>query len=204
MKTINQIIMKKLKLLGLAAGMLAGTLLFSSCIGSFSLTTKLYNWNNSVGGKWANELVFLAFCILPVYDATVFIDAVVLNTIEFWTGSNPVSMNEDEKEIQYVKSGDREYSITAVKNKFVIQQLSGPRAGETAEILFNPEEQSCYLNYRGESTRLAEYVSTDNGQDKVNLFLPEGKMICLNAGERDIDLIRATLRSATSYMAMGD
>ncbi len=30
---------------------LSGSMLFSSCIGSFALTNKLLAWNNQVGGK---------------------------------------------------------------------------------------------------------------------------------------------------------
>jgi hypothetical protein len=193
--------MKKLRLLGLAAFLLAGTLLFNSCIGSFNLTKKLYSWNNEIGSKWANEAVFLLFVIIPVYEATLFIDYLILNSIEFWGGSNPVSMEEGEEEIQYVKSGNKEYSITATKNKFVIEQLRGPQAGELAEILFVPEEQSCYLNYRGESTKLLEYVSSPDGNDKVNVFLPDGRIVCMDAGERDPMMIQAALRSGSQYMA---
>ena len=32
-----------------------------SCIGSFSLTNRLLGWNQNVGNKFINELVFFAF-----------------------------------------------------------------------------------------------------------------------------------------------
>jgi hypothetical protein len=66
--------------------LLCATMLFSSCIGSFRLTNKLKDWNGSIGNKWVNELVFLAMHIVPVYEVSIFVDAVVLNSIEFWTG----------------------------------------------------------------------------------------------------------------------
>ena len=50
--------------------MLAATLPLQSCIGSFSLTNKVLSWNNQVGSKFVNELVFFAFWILPVYEVT--------------------------------------------------------------------------------------------------------------------------------------
>jgi hypothetical protein len=65
--------------------------LSSGCYGSFTLTKKVYNWNGSVGGKWVKEAVFLVFSIIPVYEVAAGVDAVVLNSIEFWTGSNPVA-----------------------------------------------------------------------------------------------------------------
>jgi hypothetical protein len=193
-----------MRLTTLAATLLAATLLFNSCIGSFGLTNKLYSWNNDVGDKFVNELVFLAFVIIPVYGVTLFIDGIILNSIEFWSGSNPVAMEDGEEESQYVKSGDKEYMITATKNKFVIEQISGPQAGEIAEIIFAPEEQSCYLNYKGEINKIAEYLPGPEGKDKVNLFLPDGSMVCMDAGERDMMHIRAVLSSASHHLATVD
>ena len=73
---------------------LACTLTFSSCIGSFALTNKVLNWNKQIGSKFVNELVFVAFWILPVYEITGIADVLVINSIEFWSGSNPVSANK--------------------------------------------------------------------------------------------------------------
>lgn len=68
----------------------AGSLLFSSCIGRFALTDKVLTWNNQIGSKFVNELVFVAFWILPVYEITAIADLLVINSIEFWSGNNPV------------------------------------------------------------------------------------------------------------------
>ena len=51
--------------LTLVAVVLSGSLLFSSCVGSFGLFNRLSSWNQSVGNKFVNELVFLAFNIVP-------------------------------------------------------------------------------------------------------------------------------------------
>jgi len=77
--------------LTLVAGALAGT---SACFGSFNLTRKVYGFNKDVSkDKFVQELVFLAFNIVPVYGIAGFLDAVVVNTVEFWTGKNPVQMS---------------------------------------------------------------------------------------------------------------
>ena len=74
----------------LAACLVAG-LMMSGCFGQFALTRKLYNWNASVGDKWANELVYLiAAHLIPVYGIAGLADALIINSIEFWTGENPV------------------------------------------------------------------------------------------------------------------
>lgn len=63
----------------------------SSCIGSFSLTKEVMKWNNQVGSKFVNEIVFFAFWVIPVYEVSSMCDLLVLNSIEFWSGTNPLS-----------------------------------------------------------------------------------------------------------------
>ena len=76
--------MRKIRI-SVAAILLAGTsLVFTSCIGSFGLTNKVLSWNRNIGSKFVNELVFLAFWILPVYEVTALADVLVINSIEFW------------------------------------------------------------------------------------------------------------------------
>jgi hypothetical protein len=65
----------------------------SGCFGSFNLTRKLYGFNKDVSkDKFVRELVFLGLNIVPIYGVAGLIDAVVANTVEFWTGENPISM----------------------------------------------------------------------------------------------------------------
>jgi len=71
----------------------------TGCIGSFRLTDKVFQWNRQVGPLFVQEVLFLAFVILPVYEITVFVDAVVLNLIEAFTGSNPLSATEPVRDV---------------------------------------------------------------------------------------------------------
>lgn len=95
----------------------AGSLMFSSCIGSFALTNKLLNWNKQVGSKFVNELVFVAFWILPVYEVSALADVLVINSIEFWSGSNPVAQGRtviDGQDGRYLVDCDgKGYTITS-------------------------------------------------------------------------------------------
>ena len=85
--------------IALAAALAFGA---SGCYGSFTLTKKLHKWNGSLGNQWANEAVFLLIgAILPVYGITCFVDAVVLNSVEFWSGKNPMAQ-------KVVTSGDKQ------------------------------------------------------------------------------------------------
>lgn len=65
------------------SGLAAGS---SGCIGSFGLTRTIYELNRGMGPLIVQEVVFLAFCIIPVYEVALFIDVIVLNTLEALTG----------------------------------------------------------------------------------------------------------------------
>lgn len=77
---------------GLAAG----------CYGPFNLTKTIYNWNGQVQGagqveaKWMREGIFVALVLIPVYPISVVADALVFNSIEFWTGQNPIKVSREE------------------------------------------------------------------------------------------------------------
>ena len=70
---------------------LGGSMLFSSCIGQFALTNQVLSWNKQIGSKFVNELVFFAFWVLPVYEVTTVADLLIINSIEFWSGTNPLT-----------------------------------------------------------------------------------------------------------------
>ncbi|MCF8364576.1 MAG: DUF3332 domain-containing protein [Bacteroidales bacterium] len=135
--------MKKIKSVLLGLVFLFVTLSQQGCIGSFQLTKNLYNWNqNEVGGKWGSELVFAAFIIIPVYAVTLFADGIVLNSIEFWTGSNPMAMNAGEKETQIVQKDGNIYKLTAAKNKLHVEKIGGDNSGEQGEFIWNEDTQN--------------------------------------------------------------
>lgn len=86
------------------------------CYGKFQLVRNLYKWNGSVGNKWVNELVFLAMYILPVYAIAGFVDVVILNLVEFWTGKNPMTakvITDGDKQI--VMNHDKATNVVAVQ-----------------------------------------------------------------------------------------
>lgn len=96
---------KKYIALGVIAAILGSSTL-SSCIGSFGLTNRLLGWNKTIGNKFLNELVFVAFWILPVYEVSGLADLLVLNSIEFWSGSNPMAKGTTK-----IQGHDGEYLV---------------------------------------------------------------------------------------------
>ena len=191
--------MKRITSLLMAVLISATLVTQTGCFGSFSLTHKVYDFNADVGDKFVNTVVFWAFCIIPVYEVSGILDVFLLNLIEFWSGSNPVSMNEGETEIQIVRSGDKVYEITATKNKFHIEQTSGPQEGEWADLVYSPEDQACYISTESEILKLAEIDPEDGNM--INLFLPDGKMFSVDKDSRDRSLLHEYLPAGSPLLA---
>jgi len=63
----------------------------TGCIGNFGLTGKVRAFNLDVSkDRWGREIVFVVLYIIPVYGFAGFLDVIVFNSIEFWTGKNPI------------------------------------------------------------------------------------------------------------------
>ena len=106
--------MKK-RIISAVAILLASSMMFTSCIGSFGLTNKVRTWNQSISNKFVNELVFIGFWILPVYEISILSDMLVINSIEFWSGSNPVIAGK-----KTIKSENGEYLVEWNKSGYKI------------------------------------------------------------------------------------
>jgi len=93
----------------------------TACYGPFNLTRSLYKWNGEISGsgqvesKWMREGVFLALVIIPVYEFSLLIDALLLNSIEFWGGENPVKLSDTHEDgrTRVVRLGETIATMTA-------------------------------------------------------------------------------------------
>lgn len=68
----------------------------AQCVGSFGLTRTVHGFVTGLGNKWISWLVFLVFIFLPVYGIAMLVDAVVLNSVQFWTGKTLVRADFDQ------------------------------------------------------------------------------------------------------------
>ena len=142
--------------LTLVAVVLSGSLLFSSCVGSFGLFNRLSSWNQSVGNKFVN---------VPVYGVAYLADALVINSIEFWSGSNPMANVGDVKK---VKGENGNYMVKTLENGYSIT-----KEGETAsmDLIYNKEANTWNVVANGESAELVKM----NNDGTADLFLPNGE-----------------------------
>ncbi len=122
-----------------SAGALAILLVSSAgCYGPFLLTRKLHAWNGTLGDKWINEMGFLVMAWLPIYSIATLADAIVFNSMEFWTGRNPLTVNADRMTTKRIVRGDAEAILThrrdAEGEQLLIEQYEHGRPAGTLSI----------------------------------------------------------------------
>ncbi len=106
----------------------------TGCFGGFQLTRKVYQFNREVSpDKWVRELVFLAMAIFPVYGAATFLDAVIFNSIEFWTGNNPVLAKAGTS--RKITTADGTAILTRTSENTLDLRIAGNDGSETRLVL---------------------------------------------------------------------
>lgn len=183
--------MKKRSLTLLVASTLASSVLFSSCIGSFGLTNKLLDWNKNIDSKFVNELVFIAFWIVPVYEISALADVLVLNSIEFWSGSNPVA---DAGSVKTVDTKNGIYTVETKKDGYHIQKEGEEKA---LDLVFNEADKSWSVEADGETTKLLQFK--DNNE--VVMFLPDGKEMNVELSQTGVLAFKQVAEGYSYYAA---
>lgn len=141
--------MKKNKAV-LVCAMLSGSVLFSSCIGSFGLWNSLKDWNQGVSNKFVNELIFLAFHIVPIYEVAYLADVLVLNSIEFWSGSSPVA---SIGEVKTVQGENGEYLVKTNEDGYTISKKGEEKS---VDLVYNKEKNTWNAVADGQSFELVK------------------------------------------------
>ena len=183
--------MKKGNLKMAATLMVCGAFLCSSCIGSFGLHSRLVNWNQSIGNKAVNELVFLAFNIIPVYGVCYMADALVINSIEFWSGSNPMASIGDVKK---VKGEDGNYLVETLENGYSITK----EGEETSmQLLYDAATSKWNVTSEGVTTELLKI----NGDGTAQMTLPNGEDLTVTLDEQGVSTARQLTMTNTYFAA---
>ncbi|TAL38902.1 MAG: DUF3332 family protein [Spirochaetes bacterium] len=145
-----------------------------SCYGSYILWHKVYRWNGTIGNQWARSIVHLLLWIVPVYEICGIIDFLILNTLEFWTGSNPLAMAPGESETQIVMAHNEAFEITATRNRFDIRQMSGVNAGRAVALVYEPDTLGWYIETPEQNVKVAQME--EGNIDFVNLIFPDSSV----------------------------
>lgn len=148
------------------------SLTLPSCIGSFRLTNNLLSWNNQIGNKFVNELVFFAFWVLPVYEVSGLADLLVLNSIEFWSGSNPVAKGK-----KVIEGNDGRYLVECDGKGY---NITSETDGTTVRLDFNDDDRSwSYTLPGGESQTIFTFVDDTH----VSMPCPDGSSMTVELSE---------------------
>lgn len=144
--------MKKISL-KVATCLLAGSFLFSSCfVGKYGLWNKFINWQNHMtSNKFVNAIVGLI--LVPIVGSICTLaDILVLNTIEFWSGSNPVQANIGKTQ-QVIGEDGRCYAVTTLKDGYEVKAPNG----DVTYFRHNAENDSWSVEQNGVSQELFRF-----------------------------------------------
>lgn len=172
-----------------AVCIMAGTLMMSSCIGSFSLFNKLLAWNEGIGNKFVNELVFIV--ISPAYALCGTADLLVLNTVEFWSGQNPIARVGHVENV-WGKDG-RQYAVKTLKDGY---EVTAPD-GEKVYFVHNAENDSWSMKAEGRETELFRF----NGDGTVQACLPDGGAMAVTLDEAGMYDLRMAVNGGMYFAA---
>ena len=134
----------KIMKMKVAVLLLAGCLVFSSCIGSFSLFNSYAKWQRTMtNNKFVNAIV--GFFLMPICGSiSLLIDELVLNTIEFWSGDNPEASNVGKTQ-SIVGQDGKLYAVKTLKNGY---EITSPE-GEVTLLTYNKKDNSWSMSQNG-------------------------------------------------------
>ena len=163
---------------------MAGALLYSSCIGSFSLFNSYAKWQcNMTNSKFVNAIV--GFVLMPIVGSvTTFIDWVVLNTIEFWSGTNPMQANIGKT--QKVLGGDGlYYAVMTTKNGYEVKAPSG----EVSYFTYDKKTDAWTLTQNGETRELFRF----NQDGTITTVVANGEQLTVTPDEAGLWKVRTAM-----------
>jgi hypothetical protein len=167
------------------------SLVLSSCIGSFGLTNKVKAWNEGLGDKFVNELVFVCMHIIPVYPITLFVDGIVLNSVEFWTGDAPIAKKENGTKIVKNANGD-EVAVTSCADGYIISN-----GADEIKFQFDAADNSWSAVHGEEVTKL---MTIDVENNSAELYLLSGETMEVELNDAGLNIARQAI-VANSFAA---
>ncbi len=180
--------MMKTKKMKVATFLLAGALVSTSCVGSFSLFNKLASWNRTAtDSKFLNELIFLI--IAPAYGICSAADALVLNTIEFWTGENPMANVGKTKQV--MGQDGKYYAVKTLQDGY---EITSPE-GQTTKFIYDKSLNAWSQVVAGKQTELFRI----NEDGTVRVTLPEGKQMNVAMNEAGLYQVRMAVNGGTYW-----
>lgn len=179
--------MKKITLTTIAL-ILAASLTMSSCIGSFNLFNNYAKWQRTMtNSKIVNGIVGLI--LQPIVGTVCLtVDALVLNTIEFWSGNNPVK----RAGIDYVKGTDGQtYAIETTRKGYKITNPDG----RVTLLTHNAKTQTWSITQNGKTLPLVRH----NDDGTIVAYLQNGQQMTLSNDLAGLQQLKNTTQANHYY-----
>ena len=156
------------RLISAVLAMAVAMVSLQGCYGKMALTKKVYKINGEVSDKYLRSLVTWVLVIVPVYEVSALADFVLFNTIEFWSGKNPIA--SADKEFQYSENGQT-YKVHARKSgdtiTYRIKHYSGDTYLDTLAIIWDTRSGNSKATLH-QSGKVTEYLAVlDKGGVRV-------------------------------------
>ena len=169
--------MKRRTLIIMLVALLGIGMTFSSCIGSFRLSNKVLSWNKQVSNsKFVNEVVFLCFWVVPVYEVTALADILVVNSIEFWSGDNPLAAVDTEKSVHGEKG---EYLVRYKRNGY---RIVNRQAKTSVDLIYDKETKTWSAMAKNKPVEFMTFLNDNT----VRVYLPDGKTMNVELSESGV------------------
>jgi len=154
----------------IAVAVIIGVLV-SGCTGSFVLTRKVYEFHRNQEGKWVDELFFLGAVILPVYGLAGLGDAIIFNTIEFWSDENPLQAKKSLSNDVVMEYESSKSSVT-VSGAMVREQEKGLTFTRSSEgvVVHDESGKLIYISKTDADGGISIY---DGSHRLIRRFSPE-------------------------------
>ena len=160
---------------------IGASMMLTSCIGNFALTNKLLTWNKQIGNKFLNELVFFCFWVLPVYEVTATADLLVLNSIEFWSGTNPIAQGKS-----VIDGKDGRYLVECDGKGYTIKSEND---GSIVRLDFDNNDQSWSVTANNETVKFMTMVDDSH----VKMLTPSGDFQLVELSENGLMAYRNSI-----------
>ena len=140
-------------------------ILTSSCVGSFAMFNKLASWNKTAtDNKFLNELIFIV--ISPAYAFAGLADALVLNSLEFWTGDNPMARRVG-KTVNVQGEDGLIYAVKTLKKGY---EITDPQ-GKVYYVTYNKKDNSWSMETEGQERESFRF----NEDGTIQANMPNGE-----------------------------
>lgn len=161
----------------MAGALLCSGVMMTSCVGSFRLSNRVLTWNKQISkSKFVNEVVFFCFWVLPVYEVTTIADALVVNSIEFWSGDNPLAQVDTEKSVSGEKA---EYLVRYKRNGYRIVNRS---AKTSVDLIYDKDTKTWSAMSKKKPVEFMTFLDDNT----VRVYLPGGKTMNVELSESGV------------------